>query len=160
MSDIILICVGKLKEKYYLGAFEEYAKRLGGFCNFRCIELPEYRLSDSPSEKEVANALQHDAEAILSHIPDTAFVVSMCIEGKKVSSQEFSKQISDCFNRGKSKIVFIIGGSFGLADSVKARSDMKMSMSDMTFPHHLARIMLAEQIYRAFQIIAGSKYHK
>ena len=160
MLHIRFICVGKMKEKFYIDAFSEYAKRLGAYCRFECIELQEQRLSDSPGPNEIAAALNTEENEILKKIPASALVIAMCVEGRSKNSEDFSKLITECTNRGTSCICFIIGGSFGLSDGVKARADFRLSMSEMTFPHHLARVMLAEQVYRAFKIAEGSRYHK
>lgn len=160
MISVKLICVGKMKEKYYISAFEEYRKRLGAFCKFELVELNEQRLSDSPSDKEIFSALEKEAAEIEKHIPTGAAVTALCIEGTLKSSTELASQLRKWTNAGKSKLCFIIGGSFGMSDRIKASADLKLSMSKMTFPHHLARVMVIEQIYRAFTIIDGSKYHK
>ena len=160
MLGVTLICVGKMREKYYTEAFSEYAKRLGAYCRFSCVELPEYRLPDSPSEKEIAAALDKEGSDILNAIAPDAYFVALCVEGKQLPSTGIAQLISARENTGKPKLCFAVGGSYGLADKVKARADMKLSMSEMTFPHHLARVMLAEQIYRGFKINEGSKYHK
>ena len=160
MLEIRFICVGRLKEKFYIQAIGEYAKRLQAYCRFELVELSEVRLPDNPSDAQIAAALREEGSNIKKNIPSGALVVSMCVEGRKMSSQELSKFIFSSTVAGKSKMCFIIGGSYGLSDEVKEISDLKLSMSDMTFPHHLARVMLAEQIYRAFKIAEGSKYHK
>lgn len=160
MPEVILVCVGKMKEKFYIDAFAEYSKRLASFCKFRLIEINEEHLPDSPSASEISKALDKESRKILDSIPSGTYIISMCIEGKEYSSTELSKMISDLFISGWSRIAFIVGGSFGLSDNVKNCSSCKMSMSRMTFPHHLARVMLAEQIYRSFQINLGSAYHK
>lgn len=160
MLGIKLICVGKMKEKFYIDAFNEYAKRLQAYCKFECIELPETRLSEHPSEKEIASALEKEASEIAKAIPADAYVAAMCVEGGQMPSEGMAKLISERENSGKPKLCFLIGGSYGLAPIVKQAADRKISMSQMTFPHHLARVMLAEQIYRGFKITEGSKYHK
>ena len=160
MLSVKLICVGKMKEKYYLDAFEEYRKRLGAYCRFELDELPEQRLSDSPSPGEISAALEKEAVEIEKRIPSGAAVVAMCIEGTQKSSTELAGLFESWANGGKSRLCFIIGGSFGMSESIKSRAALKLSMSKMTFPHHLARVMLCEQIYRAFTINEGSKYHK
>lgn len=160
MINIKLICVGKLREKFYLGAFDEYTKRLGAYCKFECIELQEFRLPDNPSDSEIANALQKEASDILKQVPTDAYLVAMCVEGKLIPSEGIAAIIKERELSGKPKLCFVIGGSYGMHSSVKSRADFKLSMSPMTFPHHLARVMLAEQIYRGFKINEGSKYHK
>lgn len=160
MLNISLIVVGKLKEKYLRDACDEYSKRLSTLCNLKIFELSPEALSDNPKEKEIQKALEAEGKKILDKIAKDAYVYSMCIEGKQMSSNELSEHIDGIAVNGTSNIVFIIGGSFGLSDTVKARSNYKLSMSKMTFPHQLARVMLLEQIYRARQISVGSKYHK
>lgn len=158
MLNVRVITVGKLKEKYLRDACEEYLKRLKRFGNVNVIELDECRLSDNPSEKEIENALCSEADAILKNA--SGYIIPMCIEGKQLSSLKLAKMIEDIPIHGQSTVSFIIGSSFGLADKVKQKADFKLSMSEMTFPHQLARVMLLEQIYRAFQINCGGKYHK
>lgn len=160
MISITIICEGKLKEKYLRDACEEYSKRLGAFCRLNIVELSPKRLSDNPQSGEIENALLAEGKEIISKIPAGAYVYAMCIEGKQLSSEKLSRAIDNCAVMGKSNVVFIIGGSFGLSDEVKRLADFKLSMSEMTFPHQLARVMLLEQIYRAFQISSGGKYHK
>ena len=160
MITIKMICVGKMREKYYTDAFAEYEKRLGGYCRFELTEPAEIRLGDDPSEKDIARGLEKEADVILKAVPSDAFVVALCVEGKQLSSPAFAGLIRDRENSGKPKLCFIIGGSYGLAPAVKARADLRLSMSEMTFPHHLARVMLAEQIYRGFKILEGSAYHR
>ncbi len=160
MQNITLICIGKLKESYLRDAVSEYIKRLSGLCKLNLIELPAEKLSDNPSRKEIENALESEGKKILEKIPKGAYVYTMCIEGKQKTSEELSSEMDDLAVRGYSNIAFIIGGSFGISDKVKAVSDFRLSMSKMTFPHQVARVMLLEQIYRAIQISIGTKYHK
>ena len=160
MFDITLIVMGKLKERFYLSAAEEYTKRLKGYCNFHLIELPEYRLSDDPSPAEIAAGLNKEAEMILSKIPKGAWFCIFTPEGKTISSEAFAQRLKEVKLSGKSSACFLIGSSFGIAPTIKGKSDLKLSMGPMTFPHHLARIMVLEQLYRAESIQAGSKYHK
>jgi 23S rRNA (pseudouridine1915-N3)-methyltransferase len=156
--NIELIVIGKLKEDYLRNACAEYIKRLGRYCTFTLHELDEYKLSDNPSEKEISAALAKEAEQIKRYAK--GLIIPMCIEGKQLSSPELSDKITDAGVNGQSTVTFIIGSSFGLAPEIKAMGDIKLSMSKMTFPHQLARVMLLEQIYRAFQISTGGKYHK
>ena len=160
MFDVTLITMGKLKEKFYLSAAEEYAKRLKGYCNFTLLELPEYRLPENPSQAEIAAGLDKEAELIFAKIPKGAWFCVFTPEGKILSSEDFAQKLKDVKLSGKSSVCFLIGSSFGMAPQVKAKADFKLSMGPMTFPHHLARIMVLEQIYRAEAIQAGSKYHK
>ncbi len=160
MLNIHIICIGKLKEKYLCEAVSEYQKRLTTLCKLNIIQLPAVSLSDNPKESEIEAAIEAEGKRIAEKIPSSAFVFSLCIEGKELSSPQLSQKISELKNRGNSTLVFIIGGSYGLSRSVKERSDFRLSMSPMTFPHQLARVMLLEQIYRALQIETGTKYHK
>ena len=160
MFDITLITMGKLKEPFYLSAAAEYEKRLKGYCTFRLLELPEHRLPEDPSPAEITAGLEKEADLIFSRIPKGAWFCTFTPEGKLLSSEDFASKLKDVKISGKSSACFLIGSSFGIAPRVKARADFKLSMSPMTFPHHLARIMVLEQIYRAEAIQAGSKYHK
>ena len=160
MQKVSIICVGKMKEKFYMDAAAEYTKRLSRFCKLEILELPEERLPEDPSPAQIDAALAIEADAIRSKLPPSAFIIAMCVEGKLRSSEALARLMADSASRGSSHVVFLIGGSFGLHPSVKALAAEKLSMSPMTFPHHLARVMLLEQVYRAYQINAGSKYHK
>lgn len=160
MQKVSIICVGKLKEKFYADAASEYAKRLSRFCKLDILELPEERLPDDPSQAQIDAALAKEADAIRAKLPAGASVIAMCVEGKPHSSEALAKLMADSANRGESHLVFLVGGSFGMHPSVKALASVKLSMSPMTFPHHLLRVMLLEQIYRGYQINAGTKYHK
>lgn len=160
MLAVKLICVGKMREKFYLDAFSEYAKRLGAYCRFELTELAEVRLPDAPSQKEIGLALEKEAAGIVKSIPTDAYTVALCVEGRQMPSEELAKLISRREGSGKPRLCCIIGGSYGLSPRVKAAADLRLSMSEMTFPHHLARVMLMEQIYRGFKINEGSKYHK
>ena len=148
MLRIQLICVGKLKERFYIDACDEYFKRLQRYCALERAELPE------------TGDLERDGAAVLSRIPAGSFVVALCVEGEAFSSEELAELLSEQTLRGKSRVTFVIGGSDGLSDAVKKAADVRLSMSRMTFPHHLARVMVLEQIYRAFNILGGGKYHK
>ncbi len=160
MINVNLIVLGKLKEKYMKDFAAEYEKRLSSYCKLTVTELEPVKLSDNPSQTEIDNALLKETQMITAKIPKNSYVFSMCIEGKQMSSEELSVKIEDMALCGKSNITFIIGSSFGLSDEIKRMSDFKFSMSKMTFPHKLARIMLTEQIYRAFSISNNAKYHK
>lgn len=160
MINVQLIVLGKLKEKYMKDFSAEYEKRLSGYCKLTVTELEPIKLSDNPSEQEIKNALNKETQMIKDKIPKNSFVFSMCIEGKQMSSEELSKKLEDIALSGKNNITFVIGSSFGLSDEIKQMSDYKFSMSKMTFPHKLARIMLTEQIYRAMSITNNGKYHK
>ena len=160
MQKVSIICVGKMKEKFYMEAASEYVKRLSRFCKLEIVELPEDRLPDDPSQAQIDAALAREAEAIKGRLPSSCCIIAMCVEGKTRSSEELAALMAQSANQGGSHLVFLIGGSFGLHPSVKALAAVKLSMSPMTFPHPLARVMLLEQIYRGYQINAGSKYHK
>jgi len=160
MLSINILCVGRMREPHYISAFSEYAKRLTPYCKFELTELPEVRLPQDPSQAEIDSGLNVEALDIEKHIPSGAYIVAMCIEGKQLSSGDFASMLQKCANTGKSRLCFVVGSSFGLSDTIKNRSDFRLSMSEMTFPHHLARVMLAEQIYRGIMINEGSKYHK
>ncbi len=160
MLQIRLICVGKLKEKFYIDASKEYLNRLSGYCKIEMTEISETRLPERPSEAEIAAALKAEADAIGDKLIKGAVVIALCIEGMQTDSDGLAAQIEKYATDGVSKLCFVIGGSYGLYPSIKERADLKLSMSRMTFPHHLARIMLLEQIYRSFKITEGGKYHK
>ena len=160
MFDITLIAMGKLKEKFYLSAAAEYEKRMKGYCRFQLIELPEVRLPEDPSPAEITAGLEKEADMILTKIPKGAWFCTMTPEGKLLSSEALAQKLHDVKVSGKSSACFLIGSSFGIAPRIKEKADFKLSMSPMTFPHHLARIMVLEQLYRAEAIQAGSKYHK
>ena len=160
MFDVTLICMGKLKEKFYVQAAQEYEKRLGAYCRFRLLELPEYKLPEDPSPAQIMAGLDKEAEQIISKIPKGSWLCIWTPEGKMLSSENLAEQLKDVKLSGKSSACFLIGSSFGIAQKVKDMADCKLSMSKMTFPHHLARIMVLEQLYRAEAIQAGSKYHK
>ena len=154
-----VVAVGKLKEKFYADAAAEYCKRLSRYCKIEVTELPETRLPEDPSPAEIKRALAAEANAIRQKLEGGA-VVAMCIEGQTCSSEALSKKLAAFALEGKSKVTFLIGGSFGLDETLKKQADWRLSMSPMTFPHHLARVMLLEQIYRACQIAEGTRYHK
>lgn len=161
MLNVNLITVGKLKESYLRDACAEYQKRLQAFCKLNIVELNESRLPDSPSEKEIKTALSNEGKAMMSLLSgNSCYNITMCIEGKQLSSVKFAEKLEKISVDGKSTVNIVIGSSFGIADEIKAMSDFKLSMSEMTFPHQFARVMLLEQLYRAFQINIGGKYHK
>ena len=160
MFSITLITVGKLTEKFYLSAASEYEKRLKGYCQFQLLELPETRLPEEPSSAQIQAGLEKEAELIISKIPKGAWFCVFTPEGKLLSSEQLAQKLQDIKLSGKSNVCFLIGSSFGMAQRIKDLADYRLSMSPMTFPHHLARIMVMEQLYRAEAIQAGSKYHK
>ena len=161
MLRVNLICIGRIKEKYYTDAIAEYSKRLSAFCKFQIIELPEERIrSNTPNASQIDEVLEAEGKRMLQKISPSDYVIAMCIEGKLLSSEELSKKLDEVALGGKSAVDFIIGGSYGLSAEVKSRADLRLSMSRMTFPHQLARVILSEQIYRAFEISTNGKYHK
>ncbi len=154
--NVNIIHVGNLKEKYYAEAVAEYEKRLLRYCKIRNIEIKEARLSPSPSEAEISAALDTEGRRIIEFLPEKSYKIALCVEAKELSSPELAKVIS-----GAAKdVTFVIGSSYGLSESVKKACDLRLSFSKMTFPHRLMRVILAEQIYRAFSIIACAEYHK
>lgn len=159
MRKLTVLCVGRLKEAFYIDAAAEYVKRLSRYAKTDVIEIPEIRLPERPSPAQIQSALRKEADALQAKIPPSATTVALCIEGKTLSSERFADTLSDFYGRGDAP-VFLIGGSYGLHDSIKDGASFRLSMSPMTFPHHLARVMLLEQLYRAFQINAGGRYHK
>ena len=158
--SVTLIAMGKLKEKFYTSAAAEYEKRLGGYCKFQLLELPEVKLPDDPSPAEIAAGLEKEAELIFNKIPKGAWLCVLTPEGKVISSEALADKMKEVKVSGKSSACFLIGSSFGMSPKVKEKADFKLSMGPMTFPHHLARIMVLEQLYRSEAIQAGSKYHK
>jgi len=160
MLNIKIICVGKLKEQFYIDAANEYLKRLGGYCKAEVIVIPEHRLPDDPSDRQIEYALEKERSAINSKLPAGAMTIALCLEGRQMDSRELSDLLADSARRGTSRLAFIIGGSFGLHESIKKEAGLKLSMSKMTFPHNLTQIILLEQLYRAFKIAEGGKYHK
>lgn len=160
MLSVHLICVGKLKEKFYLQACQEYEKRLSAYCKLTVVELPEEKLPASPSQGQIDAALEKEGAAIRSKLPPSASLVCLCVEGEEYSSPQLARLMGQWAQRTGKHLVFVIGGSYGLAESLKREAWVRLSMSPMTFPHHLARVMVLEQIYRAFKINEGSSYHK
>ncbi len=160
MLDIYIISVGKIKEKFMREATEEYIKRLGRFCSVNPIEVKDEPIPERCSEKEKQALLKKEGERILGKIPKGAYVISLCVEGKSMTSEEFARMLESLPREGAGKIAFVIGGSLGLSEEVKAASRLRLSFSEMTFPHQLMRVILTEQIYRAFTIAKGITYHK
>lgn len=160
MLRIKIVCIGKLKEPHLRDACAEYCKRLSAFCRLEIDELTPARVPDAPSDAQIAALLTEEGERMLARIPSGAYVYAMCIEGKQRPSEQFSAELQKLAVGGVSSVCFLVGGSWGLAEAVKARAQARLSMSKMTFPHQLARVMLLEQLYRAFEIGSGGKYHK
>ena len=158
--NITVICVGKIKEKFYREAVCEYSKRLSKFCKLNIIEVDDEEAGQNLSPVQESNIKDKEGERILKKIPTNSYVFTLEIEGKKYDSVSFSKNLNDLCIKGQSSICFIIGGSLGLSDKIKDLSNAKLSFSDMTFPHQLMRVILLEQIYRAFKIINNEPYHK
>ena len=157
---ITVVCVGKIKEKYFVMAIDEYSKRLSRYCKLNIIEVPDEKTPDQASEAEEMQIKKKEGERILSHIKDQAFVIALAIQGKMLDSVELAKKIESLGTYGDSDIVFVIGGSLGLSDDVLKRANFKLSFSPMTFPHQMMRVILLEQVYRAYRINCGEPYHK
>lgn len=157
MRRIMIICVGRLKEAFYQEAAAEYSKRLSRYCRLELVELPERRLPETPSPAEIERALAKEAETIRGRLPSGAGLAALCVEGEQRSSEAFSQLLGSW---DRQSLAFVIGGSYGLHPSLKSEAREKLSLSRMTFPHHLARVILLEQIYRGYQILEGGKYHK
>lgn len=157
--NITVIGVGKIKEKYFTAAIDEYSKRLSRFVKLNIIEIPDEKIPDNASEKEMEQIKQKEGAKILEKIPANSFVITLCIEGKELSSTELAKKIAD-ISMTSSSVTFIIGGSLGLSEEVKARSVLRLSFGKMTLPHQLMRVVLLEQVYRAFKINNNENYHK
>ena len=160
MRSITVLCVGKLKEPYWREACAEYAKRLGAFCRFSIVEVDEERVPDKVSPAQIRTAVEAEGRRLLAKAAPQALLVPLCIEGKELSSPALAGWLEEQAVCGRGDVVFVIGGSWGLSEEVKRAGALRLSMSPMTFPHQLARVMLCEQIYRAMQIISGGKYHK
>ena len=161
MLKINIICIGKIKEKYFSDAIAEYTKRLGAFCKFTIVELAEEKIRDNnPNQAQISEVLLAEGRSILKKISPSDFVIALCIEGKMASSEELSNTLDNLALSGKSTVSFVIGGSYGLSNEVKSRADMRLSMSRMTFPHTMVRMIRTEQIYRAVEISTNGKYHK
>lgn len=159
MLNVNIICVGSIKEKFFTDALNEYKKRLQRYCKFNIVELAEEKITDQETQAQIDKTLSKEGERILAKIGKSDYVIAMCIEGKQLSSEELSQKLSE-ISMLSGTVDFIIGGSGGLSKDVKSRADFKLSVSKMTFPHQLFRVMLSEQIYRAFTITANAKYHK
>ena len=159
MLTINIICIGKLKESYWRDAVEEYSKRMKPLCKLSILELNEERIGDDPSDAQIRQTIAAESDRILAKIGKSDYVIALCVEGKNISSEELSQRIED-ISMTHSTVDLIIGGSWGLSEALKARADFRLSIGKMTFPHQLCRVMLLEQLYRAFQISKGTKYHK
>ena len=157
---INLITLGRLKEDYLRKAWAEYEKRLSAFVKLNIVELDSVKLPDDPNEAQIEAALEAESARIFAKIPQGSFTAAMCIEGGQLTSEQLAEKLSAVTLSGKSTVNLVIGSSYGLSDKVKKAADLKLSMSKMTFPHQLARVMLLEQLYRAYTIINNRKYHK
>lgn len=160
MIGITIVAVGKIKEKFFAAAIGEYKKRLGRYCSFEIVEVKDEPTPENPTEREKELVLMKEGARIAEKIPKGAAVVALCVEGEAKSSESFAKFIESAASRGVSRIAFVIGGSMGLSQEVKSRASLRLSFSEMTLPHQLMRVVLTEQIYRAFTIIEGKTYHK
>lgn len=158
--NIDIICVGSIKEKYYIDAIKEYSKRLISYTDINIIEVDEYKLPNNPSNAQINDGLEKEREIIESKIKDRSYIIALAIEGKQISSEDLSKKIQDINIEGYSNITFLIGSSYGMSQKLKNRANLKLSFSKMTFPHQLIRVVLTEQIYRAFKIMRNEPYHK
>ena len=159
MLNIKFLTTGNLKETYWRDALGEYSKRLGGLCRFSCVEFKEVRLSDNPSQAEIDAALENEGEKILAEFSPRAYKIALCVEGKQLSSEELAAKLEQV-SAVSSDIIFVIGSSYGLSPRVKQACDLRLSVSKLTFPHQLMRVLLAEAVYRALNIVKGTKYHK
>lgn len=157
---ITILCVGKVKEKYFTDAIKEYSKRLSRYCKLEIIEVADEKTPDGASETVVRQIKEKEGERLEKYIPENAHIIALAIQGKKLTSEKFADQINNLGITGTSQIVFLIGGSLGMSDTLLKKADMLLSFSDMTFPHQLMRVILLEQIYRAYRIIHGEPYHK
>ncbi len=160
MRKISIVCVGKLKESWLREGCQEYMKRLNAWCTPQVMELEEFRLPERPSPAQIEECIQKEGERILKKLPTSGSVVAMCVEGKLLSSESLAAYLEKTALSGSGDVTFVIGGSYGLWQQVKDKADLRLSISPMTFPHQLARVLLLEQIYRGFSINANAKYHK
>lgn len=157
---VTILCVGKVKEKFYRDAIMEFSKRLSRYCKLEIIEVTDEKTQEEASDTEIRIVKEKEGERLLKNIKDDAYVITLCIDGTQIDSEALSEKIEKLGIQGTSHIYFIIGGSLGLADEVVKRADYKLSFSKMTFPHQLMRVILLEQIYRAYRIMNNEPYHK
>lgn len=158
--NIKIVCPGKLKEAYLTEAVSDYKKRLSRFASVEIIEVADEKIPENASKAQEIIAMEKEGERILSRISDNEYVIALAIHGKTYSSEAFASHLEHLFSNGKGRLAFVIGGSLGLSDSVYRRADEQISMSEMTFPHRIARILILEQIYRSFKILNHETYHK
>lgn len=157
---ITLVAVGKIKEKFFADAIGEYGKRLSRYCKLEIIQVADEKTPDKASEAQARQIKEKEGERVLAQIKEGSYVIALAIEGKMASSEELAEKMERLGIEGKSQVVFVIGGSLGLSEAVMRRADENLSFSRMTFPHQLMRVILLEQIYRSYRIIAGEPYHK
>lgn len=157
---ITVLCVGKVKEKFYRDAIDEFSKRLSRYCKLEIVEVNDEKTEEQASETEIRLVKEKEGERLLKNIKEDAYVITLCIDGKQLDSEELSEKMEKLGIQGTSHIYFVIGGSLGLADAVIKRADYKLSFSKMTFPHQLMRVILLEQIYRGYRIMNHEPYHK
>ena len=157
---ITVLCVGKIKEKFFADAIKEYSKRLSRYCKLEIVEVADEKTPDGASDLVVSQIKDKEAERMEKYLPDSAYVIALAIEGKKLTSEKLAEKIDTLGITGTSHLVFLIGGSLGMSDRLRKRADYLLSFSDMTFPHQLMRVILLEQIYRSYRIIHGEPYHK
>ena len=160
MLQINILYVGNIKDKFFAQAVAEYEKRLSGLCKIKNIELKEEKPPDNPSESEIALIIRKEGDRMLENLPKKGFKIALCVEGNQISSEELAKKIEAVAVFGDSEITFIIGGAFGMDERVKKAANYRLSISKMTFTHRMMRVILAEQIYRALNILSGGHYHK
>ena len=157
---ITVLCVGKVKEKFFTDAIKEYSKRLSRYCKLEIVEVADEKTPDGASELVVSQIKEKEAERMEKYLPDSAYVIALAIEGKKLTSEKLAEKIDSLGISGTSHLVFLIGGSLGMSDRLLKRADYLLSFSDMTFPHQLMRVILLEQVYRGYRIMNGEPYHK
>lgn len=157
---ITVLCVGKVKEKFFTDAIKEYSKRLSRYCKLEIVEVADEKTPDGASELVVSQIKEKEADRMEKYLPDSAYVIALAIEGKKLTSEKLAEKIDSLGISGTSHLVFLIGGSLGMSDRLLKRADYLLSFSDMTFPHQLMRVILLEQVYRSYRIIHGEPYHK
>ena len=160
MAQITVLCVGRCKEAYWRDAVAEYQKRMNTLCKLQIIEVDAVRLPDNPSAAQIAQALTAEGEILLSKIPAGSFTIALCVEGKMLSSEQLADRLRATAVDGFGRVTLVIGSSYGMSDEVKQKANLRLSMSPMTFPHQLARVMLLEQLYRAMKMLDGGTYHK
>ena len=157
---ILIYCIGKLKEKYWKDACEEYLKRLSSYASVTLLELPDYPCKENASQAEMDAVKEKEGRQVLEKLKPSDYLIALDLHHKQYDSVDFAKHLNDCFTRGGSKVSFVIGGSLGLSDELKKRANESLTLSEMTFPHQISRVLLLEQLYRAFRILSNQPYHK